>query len=181
MPSSGVAEKGAQVDVLRTDTVGGIEPRVETSPWTFVAASELPAPHPNADVVRLSVPQTAAPQAPVAVTAPVAYRTETLSRLLAAPGASTLIHPALLLYFPCARQPKLADGVVAVPRYFVWFDHPFQPHPFEPTSPFLGVRDLYPVQRVPLTDGTNPPSGVVVYEVDPRVSDAERVPPMAAP
>jgi cell wall arabinan synthesis protein len=168
-------DQGGQIDVLRTDAVGAIEPRVETSPWTFVAASELPPPHPLAEVVRVALPASAAPSAPVAVTAPVTYRTETLSRLISDPDARTLVHPALLLYVPCARQPKLADGVVEVPRYFVWFDHPYQPHPFEPTSPFLGVHDLYPVQRLPLTDGTNPPAGVVVYEVDPRLPDAERL------
>ena len=172
-------EQGGQVDVLRTDAVGAIEPRVETSPWTFVAASELPPPHPLADVVRVALPLSAASGASVAVTAPVTYRTETLSRLISDPDARTLVHPALLLYFPCARQPRLADGMVEVPRYFVWFDHPYQPHPFEETSPFLGVRDLYPVQRLPLTDGANPPAGVVVYEVDPRITDSERLAPDA--
>ena len=90
---------------------------------------------------------------------------------------SALIHPALPCYFPCARQPTLAGGVVEVPRYFVWFDNGFQPHPYEPTSPFLGVHDLYAVQRVPLTDGPNPPAGVVVFEIERRISGAKVLPP----
>ena len=85
---------------------------------------------------------------------------------------ASLIHPDLLLYFPCARQPALADGAVEVPQYFVWFDHPDSSRiRIEPTSPFLGVHDLYPVQRLPLTDGTNPPAGVVVYEVERAIPD----------
>ena len=59
----------------------------------------------------------------------------------------------------------------------MWFDHPYQPHPYEPGSPFLGVHDLYPVQRLPLTDGTNPPAGVVVYEIERRITGAETVAP----
>ena len=58
----------------------------------------------------------------------------------AAQDSTTLVHPNLLLYLPCARQPLLADGVVDVPRYFVWFDDAFQPHPYEDTSPFRGSR-----------------------------------------
>ena len=65
-----------------------------------------------------------------------------------------------------------------MPRYFVWFDNGFQPHPYEPTSPFLGVHDLYPVQRLPLTDGTtNPPVGVVVCEVGRAIPGAKVLPP----
>ena len=151
----------ARVDELRTDTFGDVVPRIETTPWTFVAASELPVPAPGANVVRITTTPSTVPRAPLAVTAPVAYGAAPLSHLLGGHEGSALIHPALFLYFPCARQPTLAGGVVEVPRYFVWFDNGFQPHPYEPTSPFLGVHDLYAVQRVPLTDGPNPPAGVV--------------------
>ena len=170
-------EQAGQVDPLRSDPVVGIEPRVATTPWTFVAASELPAPDSRANVVRIATPRSTIPRAPVAVTAPVTYSTERLSGLLGDQSADALVHPSLLLYFPCAGQPRLAEGVVEAPRYFVWFDHGFQPHPYEATSPFLGIHDLYPVQRVPLTDGTNPPPEVVVYEIDRRIPGAV----MAAP
>jgi hypothetical protein len=170
-------QRDGRVDVLRSDVVGEIGARVETVPWTFVAASELPAPHPQADAVRIAAPPSVTPRAPVAVTAPVTYQTERLSRLLGDRIGAALIHPALFLYFPCARQPTLAKGIVEVPRYFVWFDHPFKPDPYEPTSPFLGVHDLYPVERLPLTDGPDPPAGVVVYDIDPQIPGAEVLSP----
>ena len=170
--------KGGDVEVLRSDVVGDIQPRIETGPWTFVAASELPPPHPLAELVRIATPQSTVPGAPIAVSAPVTYATGRLSRLIRE-EARTLIHPNLMLYVPCARQPRLADGIVEPPRYFVWFDDPFQPLPFEATSPFLGVHDLYSVQRLPLTDGLNPPLGVVVYEVEQRIPGADIVPPEA--
>jgi len=167
----------ARVDEVRADPVGDVVPRIETTPWTFVAASELPVPAPGADVVRMTTTPSTVPRAPLAVTAPVDYEAAPLSHLLAGPEASVLIHPALFLYFPCARQPTLADGVVEVPRYFLWFDNGFQPHPYEPTSPFLGVHDLYSVQRVPLTDGLNPPSGVVLYEIERQIAGGKVLSP----
>jgi hypothetical protein len=169
--------QGDDFEVLESDLLGDVQPRIETSPWTFIAASELPSPHPDAEVVRIVVTPSTAPRAPVAVTAPVTYATTRLSGLLGAPAARTLVHPNLLLYLPCATQPRLADGRVEVPGYFVWFDHPYEPHPFEAASPFLGVHDLYPVQRLPLTDGSNPPPGVVVYGIDRRIRGGELVPP----
>ena len=111
------------------------------------------------------------------MTAPVTYAETRPSDLFDAPGARTLVHPNLLLYLPCATQPRLEDGRVEVPDYFVWFDHPYQPHPFEATSPFLGVRDMYSVQRLPLTDGPSPPPGVVVYGLDRRIRGGELAPP----
>ena len=169
--------RNGQVDILRSDAVSPVGTTVETSPWTFVAASELPAPRPGRERRPDRYAPVWIPRAPVAVTGPVTYRTERLARLLGDRAAGSLIHPNLLLYFPCASQPRLAEGIVEVPRYFVWFDHPFQPHPFEPTSPFLGVHDLYAVQRLPLTDGTDPPPGVVVYEVDRRIPGAVEAAP----
>ena len=157
------------IEVLGSDGVGGLAPRIASAPWTFVAASELPRPDPRATVVRLAVPQAGAPGAPIGVTAPVTYRTERLADALEEQSSPTLVHPTLVLYFPCARQPALRSGAVEVPRYFVWFDQPFQPHPYEATSPFAGVHDLFAVQRVPLADSARPPAGVVVYEVDRRV------------
>ena len=40
--------------MLRSDVVGDVQPRIPTSPWTFLAASELPAPHPLAEFVRIA-------------------------------------------------------------------------------------------------------------------------------
>jgi hypothetical protein len=169
--------QGDNFEVLESDVLGDVQPRIETSPWTFLAASELPSPHPDAEVVRIAVPLATPPRAPVAVTAPVTYATTTLSNLTRRTQARTLVHPNLLLYLPCATQPRLADGRVEVPADFVWFDNPYFPQPFEATSPFLGIHDLYAVQRLPLTDGPNPPPGVVVYGIDRRIRGGELVPP----
>ncbi|MGI8479863.1 MAG: hypothetical protein ACR2M2_08420, partial [Gaiellaceae bacterium] len=79
-----------------------------------------------------------------------------------------------LPYFPCAKQPRLADGAVDPPRHIVWFDHPFQPHPYEPTSPFLGISDLYEVKRQPLV-GDDPRPEVIVFDVDPRIRGSREV------
>ena len=114
------------------------------------------------------------------MTSPVVYENVQLAHLLEEQGATALVHPNLLPYFPCAEQPRLAEGVVDVPRYMVWFDHPYQPHPYEPSSPFLGIRDLFSVQRLPLTDGSNPPPGVVVYEVERPASGTIEAPPEQA-
>ena len=115
------------------------------------------------------------PRGPVGVTAPVTYRTERLAPLLREGDATSLINPNLFHDPPCATQPTLAAGVVEAPSYVVWFDHPFQPD--QATSPFRGVGDLFPVQRLPLADGPNPPAGVEVYEIDRRIRGAERVAP----
>ena len=160
---------------VETEDIAGVEPRVASAPWTFVAASELPSPPAEANAVRIRLRASDVPPASFAVSAPVSYRSGRLSTVLRQRETTSLIHPSLLLYFPCARQANIVAGVAEAPTLFVWFDHPFQPHPFEPTSPFLGVRDLYSVQRLPLTDGPNPPAGVVVYDIDDRVPGALRV------
>ena len=131
-----------RLQALRTDAVAGIVSAA--TPWTFVGASELPKPAAGANAVRIVRNATNPPQAPLAVTAPVRYRQASLSGLLTEQGATALIHPALLLYFPCARQPALRAGIVDAPNYIVWYGDTYQPLLFAAASPFVGVRDVFP-------------------------------------
>jgi hypothetical protein len=160
---------------LGTASVDTARHSIETDPWSFLAASELPRPDPLATAVRVMLSGDTVPGAAVAVTAPVTYENEVLARRL--DSGSTLVHPNLLLYFPCAEQPRLDEGVVDPPRHIVWFDHPFQPHPYEPTSTFLGLQDLYEVEQRPTSDSPDPPEGVVVFEVDAQIPGAQIAPP----
>ena len=153
----GPSRNMGRLQALRTDAVAGIVSAA--TPWTFVGASELPKPAAGANAVRIVRNATNPPQAPLAVTAPVRYRQASLSGLLTEQGATALIHPALLLYFPCARQPALRAGIVDAPNYIVWYGDTYQPLLFAAASPFAGVRDVFPVQRLPSSDGTSSRAG----------------------
>ena len=163
------------LQALRTDAVTGIVSAA--TPWTFVDASELPKPVAGANAVRIVRNATNPPQAPLAVTAPVRYRQASLSGLLAQQGATALIHPALLPYFPCARQPALRAGIVDAPNYIVWYGDTYQPLLFAAASPFVGVRDVFPVQRLPSSDGTSSLERMTVYKIDQRIPGAEKLAP----
>jgi arabinosyltransferase C len=171
----GRADISRHVTDLRRDTVPGIVSAA--TPWTFVAASELPAPAAGANAVRIVRNATSPPQAPLAVTAPVSYREAPFSRLLREPGATALIHPALLLYFPCARQPALRAGLVDAPDYIVWYGDTYEPLLFAAASPFLGVRDVYPIQRLPASGGTGARASMTVYEVDQSIPGGVKLAP----
>ena len=165
-------------EALRADAVTGVTSAA--TPWTFLDASELPMPAAGASAVRIVRNPTSPPPAPLAVTAPVRYRQAPLSDLLSEDGATALIHPALFLYFPCARQPALQGGIVDASRYFVWYgDNTYAPLLFATASPFLGVPDLFPVGRLPSIGGADGRAGMRVYEIDPNIGGAERLAPDA--
>jgi hypothetical protein len=78
---------------------------------------------------------------------PVTYANQPLSRRLAE-ASPVLVLPDFVTFVPCARQPSLEDGMVGVPRFILT--------PFEgtswlsswETSPFEGLLDIYPPERV---------------------------------
>ena len=153
-------EQGGQVDVLRTDAVGGIEPRVETSPWTFVAASELPTPAPAGGRRPHRLPPVRPPARP---------RCGHRPRDLSAPRRSPASSPTRMRarsFIPACSSTSRVPGNRGLRT--AWSrcrgtscgsTTRSSRTRSRTTSPFLGVRDLYPVQRLPLTDGANPPRG----------------------
>jgi len=146
--------------------------------WRFLAAEELPPQAPGATVVRVSVRSAVAPGAPVAVTAPVTYTNEPLVKRLDGRESLTLVNPGLLTYFPCAQQPRLSGGVVDVPHRLVRAtDDQIWSVRNRVTNPFSGVLDLYRVVQLPLTDSSNPPKNVAVFEVEQRIPGAKLAPP----
>jgi hypothetical protein len=165
------------VQALRSDPV--TEVASAATPWTFVDASELPMPATRASAVRIVWNATNPPQAPLAVTAPVRYRQARLSDLLRQHGATTLVHPALLLYFPCARQPVLRGGIVEAPNYIIWFGDTYEPLLFAAASPFLGMRDVFPVQRLPFSGAASSRAAMSVYRIDKSSPGAEQLAPEA--
>jgi hypothetical protein len=152
-----MTERRQSAEPLGAGRAPGLPLTVETAPWRMV----LLTPPPGADRARVTLGRGT--EQAVLITAPVTFRTETLGRRVAAP-ARTLVHPNLVLYFPCVKQPVLKGGAVEVPDYMIWFDHWYQPYPNEESSPFLGVRDSFDVRRLTL-DGPNAPERVVVFEV----------------
>jgi hypothetical protein len=109
-----------------------------------------------------------------AVSRPFSYTETKLSSDLRRAGALTLVSPNLRLYFPCARLPRLAHGVVQPPSVLVGYgadtDNPID----WGGSPFEGVQDLYALQDLPPTnDRTGLPIKTLdVYGVDARIPGA---------
>ena len=164
---------GAEVDVLRSDVVGDVQPRIPTSPWTFLAASELRTASAG-EFVRIAASPSTVPRVPVAVTAPVTYDTEQPLTPVRAED-STLVHPICAVP-PVCRQPRSLRvswryrAISLVRRRL--------PARIRTRTPVPSSdRDLYPVQRLPLTDGWIAAAGVVVYEVERRVVGATAVAP----
>jgi hypothetical protein len=110
---------------------------------------------------------------------PVTYANEPLIRRIDRPGVRTLVPPNLLLYAPCAQQPRLAAGVVEVPDLILAQRDSLGPILGIGTGPFEGILDLYALTRLPLTDSDDPPGNVVLYQVDRRIPGTLEVPPAA--
>ena len=161
----------APLDVPRAD---GLPLTFETTPWSLVTVPDPPLPASEGETVAVRFRLKGDAADPVAMTAPVAYRATALTGLTG-PDAKTLVHPNLVLYFPCAKQPVLERGTVEAPAYVVWFDHWYQPYPSEESSPFRGLRDLYDIRRLPL-EGVDVPERLVVFEVRTAEGVAEAAP-----
>ena len=85
--------------------------------WLLVSVEAAP---PNADVVRtLLRDETTGPGGWIAGSDPLGFRLELLANVLAADNTTALIHPDQALYYPCAEQPSIANGVVEYPMLVV--------------------------------------------------------------
>ncbi len=105
------------IESLRRDPVViGDGPHDERAlPWRFALASELPQAPTDADAVRVVFENRISRGSAVGVSAPVTYASEPLTKQLSDRASSSLIHPAFLPYFPCARQPTIREGVAETP------------------------------------------------------------------
>lgn len=139
----------------------------------FLTTTELPARPPKANAFRVT-----ATKGGIAV-APVAYENEQLTRRLEDDSAATFVLPELRMYFPCVRQPRFRDGAVEVPSSVI--------STFDSTSwlsnwvgsPYRGLGDLYPLERLPLADSRHPPGDVGLFAVERRIPGATLVPAMS--
>jgi hypothetical protein len=168
------AVTGRRVRRVRLDAVPlrSVSERGATVPWRFVAAGELQRPPRDATVTRLVLSSDEPSATTIGVTSPVKYTNETLASRLDRRGASELVLPNMLAFTPCARLPRLADGIVEVPATLVTTRDWPTPFPYVPSSPFAGLFDLYPLERLTLTDSPNPPSDVVVFGVNQHIYGA---------
>lgn len=92
---------------------------------------------------------------------------------------TTLVMPDIAMYLPCAKPPRLGDGIVAPPDHLVtsslWNGLGYS------SSPFTGIYDLYPVEPVSLgapLASPHSPISVSVYKVASRIPGAKLAPPM---
>jgi hypothetical protein len=85
------------------------------------------------------------------------------------------------MYMPCAREPALKRGVASVPRYivtnFVANSTVAGTVVKYPTSPFLGLIDLYSVSYLPVANQSNPIRSFVVFRVNRTIPGAVELPP----
>jgi len=166
----------------RIETLGTgeliVDVRADIETWRFFSAPELPSPGEGATAVRV-VLRSSVPGSTLAITAPVAYASERLVRRLDGAGSLSLVLPNMLMYVPCARQPRLSDGAVEAPGQIVAF---LGSWPVRlTTSPFNGLPDLYRLRRLPLADAKGTPRGAILYDVDRRIPGALTAPPDKTP
>jgi len=101
-----------------------------------------------------------------------------VARRLKAAGATTLVLPELVTYFPCATTPRLDDGVVGVPQIIVSsFEGTTWLSSWE-TSPFEGLIDLYPLEGLAVTDSEDQRLELALLEVDRPIPGTRLLPPV---
>ena len=145
-------------------------------PWWFVPEGELPLRPPGANAVRVTFESDVSPGTALALTAPVEYAHEPLSGLLDGSASRSLAFTDQLTYVPCVELPTLHHGIVEVPDHLVVSGDWPSPIADQFTSPFAGVLDLYPLERLPLSDSENPPPTTRVFKVDRRIPGAVLAP-----
>jgi EmbC C-terminal domain len=91
----------------------------------------------------------------LAFSAPRRVRYTSLATVLAQPHTTTLMGPEFRLYFPCATNPPITNGVTRSPDYD--FVGPAGPEGLGPLSPMAGTFDLYASEQLltRTSNGTN--------------------------
>jgi hypothetical protein len=149
----------------------------ETIQWTFVPEGLLPARASGQNAVQVGLDSQTQPPHALTSTGALSYESISLSTLFRLQGARPLVWPNLLLYMPCARQPRLTKGIVEVPTVLVAHSG-FFPLEFL-TSPFHGLVDLYGFRDLGVADSRVVPQGVTVLWVERRIPGAVLVPAQA--
>jgi hypothetical protein len=147
--------------------------------WRFVSSGELPRVS-RTNAVRVTLRSDAPPGSAIAVTAPVVYKSEPLTRRIDGNRSRSLVIPNVRMYFPCVQLPRLSGGIVEVPWNTVSTSDSFSPVEYPGSSPFSGLLDLYRLERLPVADSENPPADLVVFGVDRRIPGAHLAPPVRA-
>jgi hypothetical protein len=162
----------------RAATDFGADARPRLIPWRFLAAGDLPPRPSEANAVRVALRSASPPGATAALTAPVTYENVKLASQLAPADVRTLVLPNLLTYVPCAHQPDVAGGVAQPADRLLAYTDSIWPLATG-TSPFDGLFDLSQGRRLPLSDSTDAPKNVAVYELDRHIPGAEQAPVVA--
>lgn len=149
------------------------------APWRFFSAGDLPTAHPRAMAVRVEYRAGAVPGVALAITSPVTYSSERLATVMGGKSSRTLVYPELYLYFPCTNLPKLRNGTVEVPQHVVIGETESPPLRYHVTSPFVGLLDLYTLERVPVADSEESVDRLRIFAVDERIPGAALAPPTA--
>ena len=106
------------------------------------------------------------------VTTPVTFAEKPLVEELRPEESRSLVLPPIVPYLPCVRLPRLGNGVVEVPSHIVSANIEFTPLG-NATSPFVGLFDIYPIERLPWADAEGAPDEITVFRVDRRIRGSE--------
>jgi hypothetical protein len=172
---------GASVTPVAVGTVPGNfgdDAQPENVAWRFYAAGDLPDHPAGADAVRFALRTDIAPGTVIGLTPPVTYRDHSVASTLAR-QEPVLALPNLRMYVPCIKQPRVA-GAADAPRLVIAFRNSLWPLGTG-TSPFDGLPNLYRLIRLPLSDSTDPPGEVALYEVDRHIDGGVVAPPVQSP
>lgn len=172
---------GKEVELLGNSEITEVVSELSgNAPWRFFSAGDLPTAHPRATAVRIEYQAGAVPGVALAITSPVTYSNERLVALMDSESSRTLVYPELYLYFPCTNLPKLRNGIVEVPQHVVIGETESPPLRYHVTSPFVGLLDLYELERVPVADSEESVDRLRVFAVEQRIPGAALAPPIAA-
>jgi hypothetical protein len=124
----------------------------------------------------IAVDANASPGGWLAFSAPRRVRYKPLGAVLARRHVTTLIGPEFRLYFPCATNPPIVNGVTRPPDYD--FVGPAGPGGLGPTSPIAGTFDLYATQQLltRTSKGTNIHGFFSIHRIVKRPGPGELTP-----
>jgi hypothetical protein len=169
------------VKPFRADRVSadfGTDAEPDRVAWRFYSAGDLPSVPSNATAVRFALRADQGAGTQIGLTAPVTYHDGRLITLLDQRQPSLAL-PNLLPYVPCIRQP-VVTGVAEAPNAIVAFRDSLWPLA-APASPFAELSNLYSIVRLPLSDSTDPPGEVALYQVDRHIDGGVVAPPVQSP
>jgi len=171
----------ARVEPFRVDRVPadfGSDAEPDRVAWRFYSAGDLPSAPSGATAVRFALRADQGAGTQIGLTAPVIYHDERLITMLKNRQPSLAL-PNLLPYVPCVKQP-VVTGAAEAPGAIVAFRDSLWPLA-APASPFADLSNLYSIVRLPLSDSTDPPGQVALYEVDRHIDGGVVAPPVQSP